>query len=357
MKVPEPRKLSSGTWFIQLRLGGESISVSALTRADCIRQAQLIKAQHRAGAREKRPDKDLTLRDAMTQYIEKKRAGLDPSTIQGYEKIRDQYFQQIMDTQIRKINVDAINDAIYDEEGRVSRRGKPLSANTINKAWALISTVLHRNHVALDEQPDLPEIKKRPVEILSFAEVYPAVKGSSIELECLLAARLSLSMSEIRGLTKSKSIREGKLTVCETIIDIGGKPIRKDHAKEPDRVRTMPIPPYIQTLIDQVEGDVICDKTSQTINKRYQRLLEKAGLPKSSFHKLRHTYASEGARLQIQPEILQEGGGWKTSHTMKTVYTHTFAASRLAAEKQMDDYYTSVINAMSEAENANKNAK
>ena len=120
-------------------------------------------------------------------------------------------------------------------------------------------------------------------------------------------------------------------------------PVRKDHAKEPERVRTMPIPDYIQTLIDAVDGDVICDKSSQTINKRYQRLLEKAGLPKSSFHKLRHTYASEGARLQIQQEILQEGGGWKTSHTMKRVYTHTFKQERLTAEKRLDDYYGDII--------------
>lgn len=342
MKVPEPRKLSSGTWFIQLRLSGQSIPVSALTRKDCIRQAQLIKAQHLT---EKKPkiNAAITLRDAMTDYIEKKRAGLDESTAQGYEKIRDQYFQQIMDLPLRKINTDVINDAIYAEESRVSRRGKPLSANTINKAWALISSVLKRNKIVLDESPDLPEIRKKPVEILSFEQVYPAIKGSSIELECLLAARLSLSMSEIRGLTKSKSIRDGKLTVCETIVDIDGKPVRKDHAKEPDRIRTMPIPPYIQTLIDKVDGDVICDKTSQTINKRYQRLLEKAGLPKSNFHKLRHTYASEGARLQIQPEILQEGGGWKTGHTMKRVYTHTFTKARLTAEKQMDEYYSAVI--------------
>ena len=112
MKVPEPRKLKSGTWFIQLRLGGESIPVSALTRSDCIKQAQLIKAQHSAENRPK-SSPNVTLREAMTTYIEKKRAGLDPSTIQGYEKIRDQYFQQLMDLPIRKIDVDAINDAIY----------------------------------------------------------------------------------------------------------------------------------------------------------------------------------------------------------------------------------------------------
>ena len=40
MKVPEPRKLKSGTWFIQMRLGGESVPVSAATRTECIRQAE-----------------------------------------------------------------------------------------------------------------------------------------------------------------------------------------------------------------------------------------------------------------------------------------------------------------------------
>ena len=70
MKVPEPRKLKSGTWFIQLRLGGESIPVSALTRSDCIKQAQLIKAQHRADAREVKYKTDKTVRDLMTDYID-----------------------------------------------------------------------------------------------------------------------------------------------------------------------------------------------------------------------------------------------------------------------------------------------
>lgn len=36
MKVPKPRKLTSGTWFIKMRLGGESVPVSAATRTECV---------------------------------------------------------------------------------------------------------------------------------------------------------------------------------------------------------------------------------------------------------------------------------------------------------------------------------
>lgn len=83
MKVPTPRKLPSGTWFIQLRLNGKSVPVSAATKKDCIRQAELIKAEHRSGKKVVCKT-SMTLGDAMTDYIEKKRASLDPSTIQGY---------------------------------------------------------------------------------------------------------------------------------------------------------------------------------------------------------------------------------------------------------------------------------
>lgn len=43
MKVPEPRKLPSGSWFIHLRLGGESIPVTSTSKQTCIKEAQAIK--------------------------------------------------------------------------------------------------------------------------------------------------------------------------------------------------------------------------------------------------------------------------------------------------------------------------
>ena len=53
MKVPKPRKLSSGNWYIYLRLGGEGVSITETTEKKCIRAAQVIKAKYLAGKREK----------------------------------------------------------------------------------------------------------------------------------------------------------------------------------------------------------------------------------------------------------------------------------------------------------------
>ena len=85
MKVPTPRKLPSNSWFIQLRLGGESISFSAATEKECKKQATLIKAEHVAG-KHIVSQSELTLREALERYIARKElAGASPSTIRGYE--------------------------------------------------------------------------------------------------------------------------------------------------------------------------------------------------------------------------------------------------------------------------------
>ena len=45
MKVPEPRHLPSGSWFIQMRLNGVSVPVTAPTKKQCIHEAEVIKAE------------------------------------------------------------------------------------------------------------------------------------------------------------------------------------------------------------------------------------------------------------------------------------------------------------------------
>lgn len=350
MKLPQPRKLSSGNWFIQLRLDGESISITESTEKACITSARLVKAEYKAGKRIKEDKNTISLREACTNYIENRRSRLSPPTIQGYEKMRDNNFQGIMDKSISSLTWNILDRAIGEECARIGRTGKRLSAKSVNNAFMFISSVLKTNKIYFDEKFSLPEIKRKPVQILPAEDVYKAVNGTDIELPCLLAMWLTMSISEIRGLTKSKSIRNGQITIIETVVDIKGRPIRKEGGKEIERTRIQNIPPYIQSLIDKVDGDVICHMSSSMVYKRLQRILKQNNLPQISFHKLRHISASTMAALNIPTNYAQEKGGWKTDHTMRTVYTHTFTEERKQADAKMDAFFDKII------ENANDNA-
>ena len=89
MKVPEPKKLPSGNWFIQMRLNGVSVPVTAPTAKECKRQAELIKAEYRANKRVIRAHKEnITLGDAISKYIAERSNSLSPSTLNGYECIK-----------------------------------------------------------------------------------------------------------------------------------------------------------------------------------------------------------------------------------------------------------------------------
>lgn len=92
MKIPEPRKLKSGKYFIQLRLGGESISVTHLSEKESKRQAGLVKAEYLAGKRmmtKQEAPAAQTLGEAIDRYIKTRDNILSPSTIRGYQTIRN----------------------------------------------------------------------------------------------------------------------------------------------------------------------------------------------------------------------------------------------------------------------------
>ncbi len=92
MHVPEPKKTSSG-WRIQLRIGGQSIPVTADTPKECKRQAALIKAEAQAAAK---PVKkcSLTLSQAIDAYIASLPPDISPATLRSYRSIQKKSFSK-----------------------------------------------------------------------------------------------------------------------------------------------------------------------------------------------------------------------------------------------------------------------
>ena len=359
MKLPAVRQLPSGSWFCQLRLDGQSISITEPTRERCEAKAMAYKTGILTARKQ---PLSITLAKACDAYIDARRAIRSPTTIRGYEIIRNFAFQGLMNKRLSDITPRAVSLAVQQEAQRTGRNGKRLTAKTIQNEFVFLSSVLRENGVELGAVP-LPEVKRKIVRIPEPPAVIRAVIGTPLELPCLLAAWLSLSLSEIMGLTKSKSLLNGQLYVAETVVRVkdpsapvrtkkDGTPrhdkgtfvyVRKEGGKEEQRSRVLDLPPYLARLIDQVEGDVIVPLTAPQISGGFTRLLKEKGLPHMTFHQLRHLNASAMAMLGIQKEIAQERGGWKTPHTMNQVYTHTFDAPRRAADAKINAYFESLI--------------
>lgn len=350
MKIPTPRRLPSGNWFIQMRLGGESVSITERTEKQCVKSAQLIKAEYLAGKRLLNRKDTKSLRDACTEYIEQYRTRLSPTTIQGYEKIRDHNLQGIMDKNVFTLSAADVDSAVAAECQKPGRSGGRLSPKTVKNVCGFVFPIIRKYNPDAVDGIKLPEVKKIPARILRPEDVYDAVHGTEIELPCLLAMWLTLSISEIRGLTKSKSLSGTQLMLVETVVDIKGKPVRKPGGKEEYRSRILTVPEYIMDLINKVEGDIICPLSSQAVNKRLQRLLIKAGFQPISFHKLRHIAASTMVAIGIPDDYILAQGGWKTNYVLNRNYKHIFAQEQQEYTDMLDEKFTGIIN------NANGNA-
>ena len=239
MKVPTPRQLSSGNWFIYLRLGGEGIPVTERSRADCIRTAQLIKAEYLAGREIKKkklpPAPDQTLRELLTSYIEKYRPVLSPSTVRGYCVIRDNRFKGVMDAKLR--DVGSWQKVINSEMGKCS-------AKTLKSAWSLVrASLVDAGQPA--PKVTLPQIVSGERPFLSAEEIrrfVAAVRGSAFEIPILLGLH-GLRRSEIAALDwKQVDLKAGRIRVEGALVpDESGRYVRKQTNKNDASRRTVPI--------------------------------------------------------------------------------------------------------------------
>lgn len=341
IKVPEPRQLPSGSWRVQVTVDRDRYSITDEDPEKALAKALALKTRI---IRSRRSPSDKTLRQAAEEFIDRLEGRRSPTTLDNYRKILRTDFQDILDKKLHNITPRMVDDAVGQMCKRQSARGKPLSPKTIKNNWAFFQMVLNEYAPDLDVRVRLPEVKQSVTILPDQDEIIRAVVGTSVELPCLLAAWLSLSMSEIKGLTKSRSIQGEYLIVgAETVVYVEGKEIRKAGGKEASRTRILKIPAYLKQLIDKVDGDVIVPETSRSIVRRYKTVLAKAGVPYLKFHGLRHLNASLMAGLHIDRAVARARGGWANNTVMESVYTHALQDSMENADQKMDGYFLRVI--------------
>lgn len=301
---------------------------------------------------------NMTLREAINGYIDSLRATRAASTIAGYETIRDNGFKLIMDTPIQSLTPELLQRAIDIERTRPSTskrsKGKPISEKTLNNEWDLISTVLKKYHPTLNQNVSLPDFVSTVHELSRPEDIFRVVKGTKVELPVLLAMWLSFTVSEIKGLKKSTSIKGDYLYIADVVVHVNGKDMSKSIGKNKKRNRMHRIPPYIKQLIDQVETDQIVTMSGKNIYYHFTTIMKKNNMPHMSFHDLRHVNASVMSLLDIPDQYAMDRGGWSSDRIMKSTYMQIYQSERVAVDDKIDSYFESTLGLNPSAEDDSK---
>lgn len=343
MQVPKPRKLKSGSWFIQLRLNSESIPVTEPTKEQCIATARLIKAEYLAGKRQQNIVEERTLRQILDHYIDSRTNTLSPSTIKGYKKIRDERFKDFVEKRVADIK---------NWQAMCNAEAKICSPKTLKNAWFLVASALRFSKIQVPDVtlPQVP-VKERPYLDPDQIPVFiKAVKGQSCEISALLGLH-SLRRSEICALTwdnidlGNRRILVSGAAVQNDKNEVIIKEVNKNTASHR----------YVPIMMDELYNALNCveNKTGFVVNNaphviydQINRICARNGLPKIGVHGLRHSFASLAYHLGVPEKIAMGIGGWADYNTMRKIYTHLAQKDIVKYEEDMTNFF----------KNANRNA-
>jgi integrase len=290
----------------------------------------------------------MTVGEAIDLYIDSKDGVLSPTTISNYRICRRNYLQTLMDVPIKNINTSVIQQAINAESKKVSgKTHRRRSPKTLANAHGLLSAAIKMQDPDFVLRTTLPARPKQILEFPPVSDICAAVKGTDVELPAVLAIWLSFSVSEIRGIQVT-AIKDGCVTVCESVVQVEGKAVSKKATKAFERTRKHELPPYIMHLIEQTPAwksgaGYIETRSGKAITCRFQRVMKNAGLPHMTFHQLRHVNASVMHALNVPDLYAMERGGWKTKSTLNRVYQHTLSAERQAQDAKINEYFSSLF--------------
>lgn len=340
------KKLPSGNYRVQVVAGhdenGKRIvkSFTASTEWEALKMAAEFMEDRDNGAMGNH-SKNITVRKAMETYVESRSNVIQKTTVRNYNMIIKHNFNCLMDYKLYELTPIDIQYAINTEI-------KTASAKSVKNAYGLLKSTIKMFSVDVNlNNIILPKVRKKEKELPTFETVYSIIKGTDIELPCLLSVWLSLRVGEVTGLQfKDVDLKNRTLKVRRTIIYTEDGPEVREGCKTEKSVRTLELPNYICSLIRQIphnrDDEFIVPISRRAIYGRFVGMMHKNDIY-ITYHDLRHINASVMLMLGIPDKYAMERGGWSTDNILKSVYQQTFSDERKKVDKIIDGYFNSVI--------------
>ena len=344
MKLPTPKKVSSGKWFIRLRLGGEEITLSDWDKKKLLLDAEAIKLEYKRTQRlpeqtGQQPETP-TVSKIIDEYLADKTHVFSPATLRYGRIVQKNRFQSVMNRPIGEI-------ADGEWQGLVNAESAKFAPKTVRNSYGFIRTTVKA--VTGRELPavKLPGAVPKPPRFYTFEQIpifVDAVKDTRYAVPALLALS-SMRISEISALDwKDIPEKPDFITVRGAVVpDESGKYVKKKQNKTVSSARNVPI--LIPELSAAIERDrkpsgPVLDMRQNSMREGLKKVCAKAGLPYIGIHGLRHSFASLASHLNMPENIAAEIGGWSDLKTMHDIYTHIAKSDISRYKKELAEFYS-----------------
>lgn len=343
--MAQAKKLPSGSWRVLVYVGKENgkRKYKSFTSDDKW-EAEYQASQFARQRKEKKNILNVTVREAITRYVDSKEGVLSPSTIRGYRNIQNNNFEELQSVKLR----DLTNEVI---QRQLAVEASTHSAKTVANMCGLLTASLKMFYPDFRVNVSLPRRKERSPSVPLDGQIKALLKlaeGTDVELPIMLAAMGSLRAGEIAALTVS-DIRKGGVQVQRTMVrNQKQKWEIKDLPKTKAGIRVSPLPvPVMEKLKRAATGkeknDRLFELNPQGIYKHYAQLRDQCGMERCRFHDLRHYYASMAHLLGVPDQYIMLNGGWKDKGTLTKIYQHAQEDYEEAENKKITDHFSKLL--------------
>lgn len=331
------KKLPSGSW--RCRASWMDAAGKRQTKsftANTKREAEAAAASYVLQMNEVNKPENVTVGEAIDTYIEGRSEILSPATIRGYQSLRENAYESIIDVKVSRLTQQMIQNCINLYAANHSPK------SVANAEGLLMPALKNAGYKSGDVEILLPQRRRREVLIPTEEHlrlIISSVKDTDLYLPVLFAALLGLRRSEICALTWNNIDLENRVVKIESalVLDTTNSLVRKA-TKSYAGTRVLSLPDIIIKALPK-RGDPIINITPNQISDRFRRLIKNMPIPSYTFHSLRHYNASIMLMLNVPDKYAMERMGHSTNHMLKNVYQHVFHTEQQNIANRINEFY------------------
>lgn len=331
-----PKKLASGNWRVRVYdytdENGKRIyrSFTASTKKECAYMAAEFaqnKARIAAG--------DLTVDEAIEQYIQAKSEILSKSTIRGYRTQQKNYYKAISCCRLRTLTTPVVQEWI---NGLSSRLSPKTISNVNGLLMATLAMFAPEIHLNITLPRKLPSQLYTPSDA-DVKALLAAIDDDELYLAVLLAAFGPLRRGELCAL-ENTDIDGNVITVSKSMVkDADDTWHIQPRPKTDSSFRAVVFPEFVIKHIPNREGRIF-ECNPDNITNRFHRTIQKNHLHPFRFHDLRHYAASIMHAIGVPDQYIMARGGWATDGIMKTVYRDVIDDQMIKMNQKINQHFS-----------------